>query len=388
MFYQQTVVGEPIHHKGIGNAKTVLGAVFGGFSVNYYSSGTAALASALLAAVRYRKDIQSPEVLLPAYACPDLVSATIFAGARPILVDFRKDQPRMDLEEITKKITANSVAVIAVNFLGIAEDLAAIRKITEEHGILLIEDSAQAFREPGATNIWLGDLIVLSFGRGKPVSLMGGGAVLCNGKDKRNLESYLDKPPFTGKKSKRALLKRKTKVSIYNRLINPATFWWIDKIPFLNLGETKYKKLLEIKGMDRRIHHDLPVNLVEYFARNLPAEEMFRQMLAASDCKSVIDIGRLCGSYGESRLLRYPVLLKSYADREGALTALYLSGVGVSKMYKRPLYEISGIEDLFDEKESYPNADSFADRLITLPTHSRVRGRSLDTIKFILKKYS
>ncbi len=385
MFYQQTVVGEPIKFEGLENPKTVLDAVFGGFTVNYYRSGTAALASAVLAAIRHKKDIHTPEVLIPAYACPDLVSATIYAGARPVLVDFREDQPRMNLEEMAAKITENSVAVIAVNFLGIPEDLSAIRQLTQKNELLLIEDSAQAFREPGATNIWLGDLIVLSFGRGKPVNLMGGGAVLCRDD---SMDTYLEQPLFTGEKSKRALLKRKTKVSLYNRLINPATFWWIDKVPFLKLGETKYKELSSIEGIDWRTFYDLPANLVEYIARDSLVEYRFREMMAAFDGKSVVDLVSQCDDSGGSRLLRYPLLLKSHADREGALTALYLSGVGVSKMYKKPLSEIDGMDDFLDKRGHYPNAVSFADRLITLPTHSRVRDRSLDTIEFILKKYS
>jgi len=133
MFYQEAVVGELIRFKGVENANAVLESVFGDFKVHYYNSGTAALASAVLAAVRRKKEIHTPEVLIPAYACPDLVSAVVYAGARPVLVDFREDQPRMALEKIAEKITVNSVAVIAVNFLGIPEDLIAIRQLTKKN---------------------------------------------------------------------------------------------------------------------------------------------------------------------------------------------------------------------------------------------------------------
>ncbi len=383
MFYQEAVVGEPIRLRGVENKKTVLDDAFSGFTVNYYKSGTAALAAAVLVAVRNKKDIKVPEVLLPAYACPDLVSAVIYAGARPVLVDFRENQPRMDLEEIAKKITANSIAVIAVNFLGIPEDLATIRQITQKNGLLLIEDSAQAFRESGATNIWLGDLIVLSFGRGKPVNLLGGGALLCNDD---SLGHYLERPLLTGEKSKREFFKRKIKVSLYNRLINPRAYWWIDKVPFLTFGETKYKELLSIEGIDWSAFYGLPANLIEYIARDSIVEYRLRQIMASFDGKGVVDIVSRCGSDNASRLLRYPLLLKNYTDREGVLTALYQSGVGVSKMYKKPLSEIDGMGDFFDIKGHYPNAVSFADRLITFPTHSRVRDESLTAIESILKK--
>ncbi len=383
MFYQEAVVGELIRFKGIENANAVLESVFGDFKVHYYNSGTAALASAILAAVRRKKEIHTPEVLIPAYACPDLVSAVVYAGARPVLVDFREDQPRMALEKIAEKITVNSVAVIAVNFLGIPEDLIAIRQLTKKNKLLLIEDSAQAFREPGTTNIWLGDLVVLSFGRGKPVNLMGGGAVLCRDD---SLDAYLEQPLLTGKKSKRAFLKRKIKVLLYNRLINPKVYWWIEKAPFLQLGETKYKELLFIEGMDWNTFYDLPVNLIEYNARGAVVENRYRQLMATFDCKSVVDVVGLCDSDGASRLLRYPLLLKDHDDRERVLNALHQSGVGVSKMYDKPLPKIDGVDIFLEKKGDYPNATCFADRLITLPVHSYVCGRSLNAIKRIFKK--
>ena len=56
--------------------------------------------------------------------------------------------------------------------------MAVLRPLADAAGAVLIEDSAQAFPRDGGGDFWQGDLVVLSFGRGKPVSLLGGGAVL------------------------------------------------------------------------------------------------------------------------------------------------------------------------------------------------------------------
>ena len=56
----------------------------------FYHSGTAALAAAIIAAKTARA-IHDAEVILPAYACPDLLSAAIFARVRPVLVDLEKE---------------------------------------------------------------------------------------------------------------------------------------------------------------------------------------------------------------------------------------------------------------------------------------------------------
>ena len=54
---------------------------FGKFHVLFYQSGTSALAAALIAAKYAKSDsCTKHEVLLPAYACPDLISACQYAG--------------------------------------------------------------------------------------------------------------------------------------------------------------------------------------------------------------------------------------------------------------------------------------------------------------------
>ena len=66
----------------------------------FFQSGTAALAAALMACKAARR-IGQPEVLLPAYACPDLLSAVDFAGLRPVLVDFEENTPWMSIPDLT-----------------------------------------------------------------------------------------------------------------------------------------------------------------------------------------------------------------------------------------------------------------------------------------------
>ena len=115
---------------------------------------------------------------MPAYACPDLVSAAKYAGVKPVLVDFEHDRPWMSVDEIKGVVSEKVIAIVAVNFLGIPERMQAIRGVADEYDALVIEDSAQAFPVSPDTNFWKGDIVIVSFGRGKPVSLLGGGALL------------------------------------------------------------------------------------------------------------------------------------------------------------------------------------------------------------------
>ena len=100
----------------------------------YTQSGTAALAAALSSVKKLRSDISSPEVLLPAYCCPDLISALIFTGIKPVLIDFEKNTPWLDLVKLDQTISSSTIAILAVNFLGIQERIGKIREILPQQG--------------------------------------------------------------------------------------------------------------------------------------------------------------------------------------------------------------------------------------------------------------
>ncbi|RLA21594.1 MAG: hypothetical protein DRQ62_09345, partial [Gammaproteobacteria bacterium] len=262
MFYQLPPVGNPVclHSRGQrlhGQAQTDSAAatLLSSEQARFYASGTAALAAAIVAAMKV-KSIEPAEVILPAYGCPDLVSAVEFAGARPVLVDIEADRPWYDLTQLASAITDNTVAIVAVNLFGISERWAQLREQAEKNNVVLIEDSAQYFPGGEEQQDWQGDLIVFSFGRGKPVSLLGGGAVLANAEP---LLELLPQP----KKSITTFRQRLTynlKVKLYNAIILPSLYWLPQSLPFLHLGETRYHTLQAIEVMDQQYMDLLPAN--------------------------------------------------------------------------------------------------------------------------------
>ena len=181
-------VGNPIHlHKA-----QVDFTQFQPFQVDFYHSGTSALAAAIIACKKLKSDVENnAEIILPAYGCPDLISAILYAGAKPVLVDLDPNTPWMSLSAISQAITEKTIAIVAVRFLGISERMQQLRDICCTHKLALIEDSAQGFPVTSPATYWRGDFNILSFGRGKPVNLLTGGAVLCTNPE---LQALLPKP--------------------------------------------------------------------------------------------------------------------------------------------------------------------------------------------------
>ncbi len=105
------------------------------------SSGTAALHLACLAAGIGPGD----EVIVPAFTFVASASAARYVGAEPVLCDVRSPQDfNIDPEDVARRITPRTRAVIAVHFCGYPAEILALRELCDEHGLVLIEDCAQA----------------------------------------------------------------------------------------------------------------------------------------------------------------------------------------------------------------------------------------------------
>jgi len=83
------------------------------------------------------------EVIVPAYTFVASYTATIFAGATPVLTEI-DESLTIDPADIEKRITKKTKAVMPVHMLGNPSDLDAISTIARNHGLNMVEDSCQA----------------------------------------------------------------------------------------------------------------------------------------------------------------------------------------------------------------------------------------------------
>src|SRR5919199_3346618 len=141
------------------------------------SSGTAALQLALAAVGIGRGD----DVLTVPMTFVATASAIDYTGARPVLVDIEMPSATMDPALIEAAITPATKAIIPVHLYGQCADMEPIAEIARRHGLVLIEDAAQAHgaeyrgRRAGS----FGDMACFSFYPGKNLGAYGeGGAIV------------------------------------------------------------------------------------------------------------------------------------------------------------------------------------------------------------------
>lgn len=104
-------------------------------------------------------------------------------GATPVLVDHEADTYTLNPKRLSAAVTLRTRAIVPVHLYGHPADMAAIRTIADEHGLLVIEDACQAHgaRYEGSRCGSLGHAAAFSFYPGKNLGALGdGGAVVTN----------------------------------------------------------------------------------------------------------------------------------------------------------------------------------------------------------------
>jgi len=84
------------------------------------------------------------EVIVPSYTFVSTALAFIRCGAKVVFADSRDDEPNLDATKLESLITPRTKVIVPVHYAGVACDMDAIMEIANRHGLLVVEDAAQA----------------------------------------------------------------------------------------------------------------------------------------------------------------------------------------------------------------------------------------------------
>ncbi len=142
------------------------------------SNGTAALQLAV-ESLNLRK---GSEIILPSFTIISCILPLIRCGLKPVLIDSDLSTWNMNVEDIEKKITKKTKAIMVVHIYGMPTDMKKILKLAKKYKLKIIEDSAESIgltfdgKQCGS----FGDVSTFSFFANKHITTGEGGMVVTN----------------------------------------------------------------------------------------------------------------------------------------------------------------------------------------------------------------
>ena len=318
------------------------------------SNGTSALHAACFAAGIGPGD----EVITTPLTFAASANCVLYCGGTPVFADVDPKTYNIDPEDIRRKITDRTKAIIAVHLAGQPCDMDAIHSIAREHGLIVIEDGAHALGSvyKGKKVGSLSDMTTFSFHPVKPITTGEGGMIVTD-----NEEFY-----------KKMVLFRSHGItrddSMMTRNDGP---WFYQQFDLgYNYRITDIQCALgcsQMKKLDR------------FLARR--KEIVARYNEAFADCDNIITPYQLSDT--ESGWHLYIVQVKN-CDRRQVFEAMREKGIGVNvhyiPVYMHPYYQEHGYENVH-----CANAEEIYSHIISLPLYPGLTSEQQDYVIDTLK---
>ncbi len=335
------------------NCQFVLGAEVAGFEQDFaaycgttecigLNSGTSALHLALLAAGVGPGD----EVITVPFTFVASVAAVCYAGARPVLVDIDPRSFTMDPAAIEASITPRTKAILPVHLYGQPADMDPIMEIARRHGLVVIEDAAQAHgaKYKGRPVGSIGDMACFSFYPGKNLGAYGeGGAVATSNPE-------------------------------YARTIRMLRDWGQDR---------KYHHLLRgfnyrMEGFQGAILRVKLRHLERWTEARRAVVNLYDNLLADSGVETPTEMPW-------ARHVYHVYTLRA-DDRDGLQGALQAEGIQAGIHYPVPAHLQPAYADLGYGRGDFPRAEAAAEQVLSLPLYPELSSEAVAEVAAAVKK--
>lgn len=306
------------------------------------SNGTAALHAACYAANIKEGD----EVITTPITFAASSNCVLYCGAVPVFADIDPKTYNIDPEDIERKITDRTKAIIAVHFTGQPCEMERIHEIADRHGLIVIEDAAHALGAiyEGKKVGSLSEMTTFSFHPVKHITTGEGGMILTN---QRELYERLKLFRAHGITREEQLLRKND---------GP---WYYEQLELgYNYRITDIQCALGISQMKK---------LPYFLKRRKEIAKKYQEAFA--DCKNIQLPYQKPGCENAWHL--YIIRVKG-GKRKEVFEQLREAGIGVNvhyiPVYKHPYYQEHGYEGI-----RCPNAEQYYEEAISLPIYPALK---------------
>jgi perosamine synthetase len=310
------------------------------------------------------------EIIVPAYTCYSVPAAIERAGLKPRLCDVDPATLGIDVAALGRRDFSRTLGVISANLYGIPNDLENLERLCRERGAFLLDDSAQSLgarlgsRAVGS----FGDAGLYSFDKGKIISTMQGGAIVCRpGPLAAALAQRVAKLPASAPAE---AFGNFAKLIVYSIFLRPGLYGLIRALPFTGLGQTPYETRYPITTLTR-----FQSNVAARLMRRLDALNDTRRANAGQLEAALRDLPGLEIPVRPAGALavfaRYPLRFRDPSRRAAAIAQLDAAGIGATASYPQALCDVPEVAAKLPAADrDCPGARAVAASILTLPTHA------------------
>ena len=245
---------------------------FSKFIGNKYSIAICNGTAALEVAIKSLRLPKNSEIIVPARSFFSSASCIVNTGYTPVFADVNLLTQNITINEIKRKITKKTKAIICVHLAGLPCDMFSIKKLANKKKIKIIEDCSQAHgasinnKQVGS----FGDISTWSFCNDKIMSTLGEGGMIST--NKKNLYEFCKRYINHGTNYKN---NKKTEKFIYNKDYFGTNLRITEIQSFAGLEQLKNLKKIQNKRENiSKIYFDLISNYQDFFNYYYPSKKI------------------------------------------------------------------------------------------------------------------
>jgi dTDP-4-amino-4,6-dideoxygalactose transaminase len=330
------------------------------------------------------------EVALQAFTCIANPEAIMAIGAKPLYIDIEKNGVNMDVDDLKKKLTSNTKAIVVQHTFGIPADLEPLLNLASEKNIPVIEDCCHTLDSEykGKRVGSFGVGAFYSYEWGKPiVAGIGGSAGINDAALKEKVEDDYKNfvmPPAGNQ------LRLQLQYLAHSILYRPILYWPLKQL---------YHFLGSIGAAESNYNPVQEGNMADDFTFRMssPLQKRLEEKLKALESISEHSCA-LSAAYGEINnpavvipktpadaktvFARFPLLVENKPE---VLKKAKRKNVELAEWYATPIHPLKGkeLESIYYSIGSCPEVEKRAGEIVTLPCHPKVSKRfAAKAVKF------